>query len=151
MKLLTTLLIFLFVCFNANPNEQIKIRFVYMDYIFKNSSAGKKISKNIIEKRNKLIKKSKDTETKLTKQKAIMDIDINSEGNCDITEFYGEQLVLDMDIKKYDDIKEIYKKCDEKILQDLCKEYFILSKMKIVLMGNIEEGKFNKITKELKI
>ena len=98
----------------------------------------------------KKIKISKDV-VKLTKQKAIMDIDINSEGNCDITEFYGEQLVLDMDIKKYDDIKEIYKKCDEKILQDLCKEYFILSKMKIVLMGNIEEGKFNKITKELKI
>jgi Skp family chaperone for outer membrane proteins len=70
MKLLTTLLIFLLISFNANSNEQIKIRFVYMDYIFKNSSAGKKISKNIIEKRNKVIKKSKDTETKLSKQKA---------------------------------------------------------------------------------
>ena len=30
-----------------------------------------------------------------------------------------DRWVREMDIKKYDDIKEIYKKCDEKILQDL--------------------------------
>jgi Skp family chaperone for outer membrane proteins len=69
MKFLVTLFLFFFINTQAFSDEQYKIRFVHMDYIFKNSSIGKKISKNIIDKRKSIIKRSKEAEEKLTKQK----------------------------------------------------------------------------------
>ena len=96
----------------------------------------------------KKIKISED-ELKLTKQKAIMDIEINSEESCEIAEFYGEQVILEQEVKNYNDIKKIYEKCDLDILQALCKDIFVLDKMKIVMLGSLERDEFNKITNKL--
>ena len=46
MKLLTSTLFIFLIFFQVNADEQIKVRFVYIDFIFKNSTAGKKISKS---------------------------------------------------------------------------------------------------------
>ena len=102
---------------------------------------------DILDKMKK-IKISQD-ELKLTKKKAIMDIEINSEESCEIAEFYGEQVILEQDIKNYNDIKKIYEKCDLDILQALCKDIFVLDKMKIVMLGSLERDEFNKITNKL--
>ena len=112
---------------------------------------------NILEKIKK-IKISKD-EMDLTKKKAIMDIEINSEESCEIGEFYGEQVILGKeinndtknytDIKNYNDIKKIYETCSEDILHNMCNEFFIFSKMKLVLLGRIDKKEFNKICKNL--
>ena len=96
----------------------------------------------------KEIKISED-ELKLTKRKAIMDIEINSEESCEIAEFYGEQVILEQEVKTYKDIADIYKKCNLDILQRLCQDIFVFEKMKIIILGNIEKKQFNKITKNL--
>jgi predicted Zn-dependent peptidase len=106
---------------------------------------------DILEKIKK-IKISKD-EMDLTKKKAIMDIEINSEESCEIGEFYGEQVILgneiNKDIKNYNDIKKIYETCSEDILHNICNEFFIFPKMKLVLLGRIDKKEFNKITQKL--
>ena len=101
----------------------------------------------ILEKMKKI--KISEDELKLTKQKAIMDIEINSEESCEIAEFYGEQVILEQEVKTYNDIVDVYKKCNLDILQKMCEDIFIFEKMKIVILGNIEKQKFNKITKNL--
>jgi len=106
---------------------------------------------DILEKIKK-IKISKD-EMDLTKKKAIMDIEINSEESCEIGEFYGEQVILgkeiNKDIKNYNDIKKIYETCSVEILHNICNEFFIFPKMKLVLLGRIDKKEFNKITQKL--
>ena len=82
----------------------------------------------------KKVKISKD-ELELTKKKAIMDIEISSEESCGIGEFYGEQMLLEQKIKNYSDIKKIYTDCNEDILLSLCRDIFVISKMKLVLLG----------------
>lgn len=102
---------------------------------------------DILDKMKKI--KISEDELKLTKQKAIMDIEINSEESCEIAEFYGEQVILEQEVKNYNDIKKIYEKCDLDILQALCKDIFVLDKMKIVMLGSLERDEFNKITNKL--
>lgn len=143
MKFFSTLLIFLFINLNAYSNEQIKIRFVYMDYIFKNSSAGKKISKNIIDKRNKIIKKSKDTEAKLTKQK---------------TEILAKKKIIEKNefdqkvISHQNEVQEFHKKTN-KDLQDLTKSNAemtkdFLKKVDQILLDYANENKIDLILKK---
>ena len=88
-------------------------------------------------------------ELKMTKKKSIMDIELNSEESCEISEFYGEQIILNTDLKNYNDIKNIYEKCSVRILGDLCKTIFNFSKMKIILLGNLSEKDFKKIISEI--
>jgi predicted Zn-dependent peptidase len=102
---------------------------------------------DILEKMKKI--KISEDELKLTKRKAIMDIEINSEESCEIAEFYGEQIILDQEVKNYNDIKKIYEKCNLDILQALCKDIFVFDKMKIVMLGSLERDEFNKITNKL--
>ena len=96
--------------------------FFSINFTTSNANVEKTI-KTIIDilKKIKEIKISED-ELKITKKKAIMDIEINSEESCEIAEFYGEQVILGEKVKNYNDIKEIYKKCDLDILQKLCQE-----------------------------
>lgn len=110
----------------------------------------KKTIKTVLDILDKMKKiKISEDELKLTKKKAIMDIEINSEESCEIAEFYGEQMILDQELKNYNDIKKIYEKCDLDILQALCKDIFVLDKMKIVMLGSLERDEFNKITNKL--
>ncbi len=115
------------------------------------------VDKNVMKTINKIldilemfkkVKISKD-ELELTKKKAIMDIEISSEESCGIGEFYGEQVILGQDIKKYSDIQKMYQECDEDLLFRLSKEIFVMSKMKIVLLGKLERNKFDKICKKV--
>ena len=118
-----------FSCIDRNVNKTIKI------------------IKSILEK-IKEVKISKD-EMNLTKKKAIMDIEINSEESCGIGEFYGEQIILEQEINNYNDIKKIYEKCNEDILLTMCNEIFNFEKMKIVFLGKLEEKEFNKLCKKV--
>ena len=78
-----------------------------------------------------------------------MDIEVSSEESCGIGEFYGEQVILRQKLKKYSDIQKMYKECNEDLLFGLCKEIFIISNMKIVMLGRIEKNKFDKICKKV--
>ena len=53
MKFFHFFLLFLFISFHAQSNEQNNIRFIDLDYIFNNSDVGKKISKNAISSKKK--------------------------------------------------------------------------------------------------
>jgi len=123
--------------------------FFAINFITSNMNVKKTIKTvmDILEKMKKI--KISEDELKITKNKAIMDIEINSEESCEIAEFYGEQVILGQDVKNYQDIKKIYEKCDLDILQKLCEDIFVFDKMKIVMLGNLEKDKFNKIIEKL--
>ena len=78
-----------------------------------------------------------------------MDIEISSEESCGIGEFYGEQVILGQEVKKYSDIQKMYENCSDDLLFGLCKEIFVMSKMKLVMMGRIERNEFDKICKKV--
>ena len=62
-------IILIFLISTSHSNENQLIKFVSLDFIIKNSIIGKKLSKENTEKRNTIIKKSKNQELKLEKQK----------------------------------------------------------------------------------
>ena len=70
MKLTKLVIIFiLFLNFQANANEISVIKFIDINYVFNNSTVGKKINKDGLDQRNKKIKELKKIETDLEKQK----------------------------------------------------------------------------------
>ena len=69
MKFFHFFLLFLFISFSAQSNEQNNIRFIDLDYIFNNSDVGKKISKNAISSKKKIDEKNTKLEKNLEKQK----------------------------------------------------------------------------------
>ena len=69
MKFSHFFLLFLFISFHAQSNEQNNIRFIDLDYIFNNSDVGKKISKNAISSKKKIDEKNIKLEKNLEKQK----------------------------------------------------------------------------------
>ena len=70
MKLTKLVIIFiLFLNFQANANEISVIKFIGINYVFNNSTVGKKINKDGLDQRNKKIKELKKIETDLEKQK----------------------------------------------------------------------------------
>ena len=70
MKLSKLAFIFiLFLNFQANANEVSVIKFIDINYVFNNSTVGKKINKDGLDQRNKKIKELKKIETDLEKQK----------------------------------------------------------------------------------
>ena len=115
------------------------------------------VDKNIIKTIKKIteilerfteVKISKD-ELNLTKKKAIMDIELSSEESCGIAEFYGEQVILEQEVKKYSDLQKMYENCSDDLLFGLCKEIFVMSKMKMVILGRIERSEFDRICKKV--
>lgn len=70
MKLLKlTLVLILLFSFKVNSSEQNNITIIDIDYIFRNSVVGKKINKEAVDNRNRLIKQNQKFEADLTKQK----------------------------------------------------------------------------------
>ena len=111
MKLITSTLFIFLIFFQVNADEQIKVRFVYIDFIFKNSTAGKKISKTIVEKRKLIIKKSKDIEEKLAKQKSDI---ISKQNVLEKTDFEKKVVshqkeVQEFQNKRNNDLKDLNK------------------------------------------
>ena len=83
------LLFFLFVTFQVQSNEQNIIRYIDLDYVFNNSTVGKKITKNVLSIRKINAEKNEQKEKDLTKKKN----DILSKKNIlDVKEF--EKLVI---------------------------------------------------------
>ena len=63
------IVLILFLNFQANANEISVIKFIDINYVFNNSTVGKKINKDGLDQRNKKIKELKKIETDLEKQK----------------------------------------------------------------------------------
>jgi Skp family chaperone for outer membrane proteins len=89
--------LFLFLS-NANSNENFSIRYIDFDFLFKNSSIGKKINDDVNNQKKKLLEKSKKEQLKLKDKKD----DILSKKNIlDQKEF--EELVIEhqKNVEKY--------------------------------------------------
>ena len=59
MNFIRFFLIIFFLSFNANSNENIVVRYIDIEFIFKNSSIGKKISKDLNEENKKNLENNK--------------------------------------------------------------------------------------------
>tara|TARA_Y100000591_G_scaffold205724_1_gene178144 strand:- start:480 stop:986 length:507 start_codon:yes stop_codon:yes gene_type:complete len=167
MFFLRLILIFFLLHNNAFSNENLNLVIIDLDYVFKNSNVGKKISETSISKKEALIKNKNKIEAKLEKQKN----DIMSKKNVlDKKEFEEKvishqkevkdyQIKINNDLKKVNDefIKkniEFKKKVDQLLIKyskenniDLIvsKNSVILSNTKIDMTKQILEIVNNKI------
>ena len=161
------ILIFFLFHNHAISNENLNLVIIDLDYVFKNSNVGKKISETSISKKEALIKEKNKIEAKLEKQKN----DIMSKKNVlDKKEFEEKvishqkeikdyQIKMNNDLKKVNDefIKkniEFKKKVDQLLIEyskenniDLIvsKDSVVLSNTKIDMTKQILEIVNNKI------
>ena len=148
MFFLRLILIFFLLHNNAFSNENLNLVIIDLDYVFKNSNVGKKISETSISKKEALIKNKNKIEAKLEKQKN----DIMSKKNVlDKKEFEAKVIshqkeVKDYQIKMNNDLKKVndefikknieFKKKVDQLLIEYSKENnidLIVSKNSIVL------------------
>ena len=94
----------------------ILIFFLFQNYVFKNSNAGKKISKNSINKKEALIKEKNKIEAKLEKQKN----DIMSKRNVLDKKDFEEKVISHQNQVKEHQIKinQDLKKVNDKFIKD---------------------------------
>ena len=133
---------------HALSNENLNLVIIDLDYVFKNSNVGKKISETSISKKEALIKEKNKIEAKLEKQKN----DIMSKKNVlDKKEFEAKVIshqkeVKDYQIKMNNDLKKVndefikknieFKKKVDQLLIEYSKENnidLIVSKDSVVL------------------
>ena len=98
MNLFRFFLLFFFLSFSVQSNENIVVRYIDIEFIFKNSSVGQKILKDSNDEKKKNFEKNKKNETKLQKQKD----DILSKKNI-LEPKQFEELVIahQKDVEKY--------------------------------------------------
>ena len=115
MNFIRFFLIIFFLSFNANSNENIVVRYIDIEFIFKNSSIGKKISKDLNEENKKNLENNKKKETKLQKQKNDI---LSKKNNLDEKQF--EELVVahQKDVENYQiEAKKINSSINKKYLE----------------------------------
>ena len=148
MFFLRLILIFFLFHNHVLSNENLNLVIIDLDYVFKNSNIGKKISETSISKKEALIKEKNKIEAKLEKQKN----DIMSKKNVlDKKEFEAKVIshqkeVKDYQIKMNNDLKKVndefikknieFKKKVDQLLIEYSKENnidLIVSKNSVVL------------------
>ena len=143
MFFLRVFFISIFLITTSYSNENQLIKFVSLDFIIKNSIIGKKLSKENTEKRNSIIKKSKDQESKLEKQKN----DILSKQNVlEKKEFEAKVVSHQKQVKEYQEKRnnEI-KALNEKNIKLLKK---LKAKIDKILVDYASENKIDMILKK---
>ena len=116
MYFLRLILIFFLFQNYALSNENLNLVIIDLDYVFKNSNAGKKISKNSINKKEALIKEKNKIEAKLEKQKN----DIMSKRNVIDKKDFEEKVISHQNQVKEHQIKinQDLKKVNDKFIKD---------------------------------
>ena len=143
MFFLRVFIISIFLITTSFSNENQLIKFVSLDFIIKNSIIGKKLSKENNEKRNSIIKKSKNQESKLEKQKN----DILSKQNVlEKKEFEAKVVSHQKQVKEYQEKRnnEI-KALNEKNIKLLKK---LKEKIDKILVDYASENKIDMILKK---
>ncbi len=138
------IIFFLFI-FKVNANEVSKVRYIDVDFIFKNSNVGKKINKTAIENRNKKIESNKKNEKKLEDQKndILAKQNILSKDEFEQKVLSHQKEVQEYQIKKNKDIKEMNQKnidLTRKFMKKVDKillEYASTNKIDLVLKKEI--------------
>ena len=113
MRLLKyTFIIFFLFSFQVKSNENSKVRYIDIDFIFKNSIVGKKINEIAIENRDIKIKANKKIEKKLEDQKKeiLAQQNILSKEEFEQKVLSHQKEVQEYQVKKNKDIKEMNKK-----------------------------------------
>ena len=138
-------IIFLLFSFKINANEISKVRYIDVDYIFKNSIVGKKINEIAIKNRGKKIEANKKIERKLEDQKK----DILAQQNILSKEEFQQKVlshqkkVQEYQVKKNKEIKEMNKKNVDltrnfmKKIDKILLEYANTNKIDLVLKKEI--------------
>ena len=140
------IIFFLFLFdFNTYANENSKVRYIDVDFIFKNSIVGKKINNIAIKDREKKLEANKKIEKKLEDQKK----DILSQQNILSEEEYQQKVlshqkeVQEYQIKKNNEIKEMNRKHIDltrnfmKKIDKILLEYANMNKIDLVLKKEI--------------
>ena len=146
MRLLKyTFIIFFLFSFQVKSTENSKVRYIDIDFIFKNSIVGKKINEIAIENRDKKIKENKKIEKKLEDQKKeiLAQQNILSKEEFEQKVLSHQKEVQEYQVKKNKDIKEMNKKNIDltrnfmKKIDKILLEYANMNKIDLVLKKEI--------------
>ncbi len=140
-----TFIIFFLFSFQVKSNENSKVRYIDIDFIFKNSIVGKKINEIAIEDRDKKIKANKKIEKKLEDQKKeiLAQQNILSKEEFEQKVLSHQKEVQEYQVKKNKDIKEMNKKNIDltrnfmKKIDKILLEYANMNKIDLVLKKEI--------------
>ena len=113
----------------------------------KNVFKSLEIFKKIVEE----FRKNKITEEDFDrfKKSVIFNNKIESEDSSDVCNFYGEQLILEDEIKNYKQINSEYEKCKLQDINNLANNIFDFSKMIVIQLGDINKDTFEKKTAKI--
>ena len=140
-----TFIIFFLFSFQVKSTENSKVRYIDIDFIFKNSIVGKKINEIAIENRDKKIKANKKIEKKLEDQKKeiLAQQNILSKEEFEQKVLSHQKEVQEYQAKKNKDIKEMNKKNVDltrnfmKKIDKILLEYANTNKIDLVLKKEI--------------
>ena len=144
MKLFRSLvLLILFLNFNTHAYSQVNIMFIDLDFIFKNSSVGKSITKNAIDERNKKIKENQKVEKSLETQKndILSKKDILNKEEFEKKVITHQKEVQKYQLKKNKEFNEMKKKNS-----DLTKNF--MKEVDKILLNYAKENKIDLILKK---
>ena len=146
MNLFRFFLLFFFLSFSVQSNENIVVRYIDIEFIFKNSSVGQKILKDSNDEKKKNFEKNKKNETKLQKQKD----DILSKKNI-LEPKQFEELVIahQKDVEKYQ--KEAKKTNNTINMKYLEKNKILKKKIDDILVKYSKEKNIDVILKKQSI
>ena len=113
----------------------------------KNVFKSLEIIKKIVEE----FRKNKITQEEFNrfKKSVIFNTKIEGEDSSEVCNFYGEQLILDEEIKNYNQIVSEYEKCNLEDINTLAKNIFDFNKMIIIQLGDINKDTFQKKTAKI--
>ena len=143
MSLVRVLIILFLFISNVYSNESPSIRYIDFDFLFNNSSMGKKITENSNKEKEKLIKKSKKKESDLKKTK---DDILTKKNILDPKEF--EELVIQhqKNVEKFQvDVNNSLKEVNKKFIdqsRDLKK------KIDTILLKYVSDNKIDIVLKK---
>ncbi len=140
-----TFIIFLLFSFQVKANENSKVRYIDIDFIFKNSIIGKKINDIAINNRDKKIKANKKIEKKLEDQKKeiLAQQNILSKDEFEQKVLSHQKEVKEYQVQKNKDINEMNKKNVDltrnfmKKIDKILIEYANMNKIDLVLKKEI--------------
>ena len=146
MNLFRFFLLFFFLSFSVQSNENIVVRYIDIEFIFKNSSVGQKILKDSNDEKKKIFEKNKKNEIKLQKQKD----DILSKKNI-LEPKQFEELVIahQKDVEKYQ--KEAKKTNNTINMKYLEKNKILKKKIDDILVKYSKEKNIDVILKKQSI
>ena len=87
-------------------------------------------------------------ELNLVKKKMISDLEEEDDDNLDISTYYGEKYLLDLNLTTFSSCINIIRKITPKQVRDICRELFDFNKCTLIQVGNVSQSELVRLVKK---